>query len=124
MRRRDLRMGSLMTDDCCPSDFSRQRAVVMTNPLLVVLDAIDAAIDDLPPEPPVQRVESLLVQMEQVTHRLAPGQGTDQLRCRLQSARAALVGADYALALAELKDTARSTRAVLLAGPAESSGAS
>ena len=93
-----------MTNDCCPSDFSRQRAVVMTNTVPIMLDGIAAAIEALPVEPSLAEVERILVQMEQLAARLHCGPLSGEESRAFGDARAALLGGDPALAVGEMRD--------------------
>ncbi len=94
-------------DACCPSDFSRQRAVVVTNTPPVMIEAVITALESSESTWSATELERVLVQLDQLARRPALG---GELRTSLlhvvDDARRALAADDSEGALEDLRGAA------------------
>ena len=90
--------------DRCPSDYSRQRALVMSNSVYVMLEAVDEVVRAFPVLPGASAVEEVLVQLEQIALRLPDR--PDAAARALLAARTSLVAGDPASAALDIREAA------------------
>jgi hypothetical protein len=90
--------------ECCTSDFSRQRALVVTNPFSVMMAAVMNVLDGAGPHGEAD-VKRLLVQLDQLADRGGVGRGArDEIRRATLDARQFFEAGDVDSAIERLRE--------------------
>lgn len=90
--------------ECCTSDFSRQRALVVTNPFSVMMAAVMTVLDDAGPHREAD-VKRLLVQLDQLVDRAGVGRGArEEIRRAAMDARQYFEAGDVDSAIERLRE--------------------